>query len=185
MYVPYLAPLAPSWSLTVPTWNTPPSYLKWGKAGGAKRPKRIFTFQAKKPLHTGVRRGCHNLISLTVFLSICLSVCLCACVCVYDCVYMCHFRWFYMFRNLYETDLHKPGIYGSRRAWSDAWDVLRRTTSRPDRVHRPDVDFIVCFGCGWVPCFFFSFLSSNVHGLLQVWGRLAPFTPSIVILLPW
>ena len=31
----------------------------------------FFAFRAKKPLHTGVRTGCHYLISLSVCLSVC------------------------------------------------------------------------------------------------------------------
>ena len=39
---------------------------------------RLFSAHgAKKPLHTGVRTGCHYLISLYACLSVCPSVCLC------------------------------------------------------------------------------------------------------------
>ena len=31
----------------------------------------VFCFEAKKPLHTGVRTGCHYLISMSVCLSVC------------------------------------------------------------------------------------------------------------------
>ena len=39
---------------------------------GSEATEAVFCLQAKKPLHTGVRTGCHYLISL--------SVCVCACV---------------------------------------------------------------------------------------------------------
>ena len=56
----------------------------------------------KKPLHTGLRTGCHfwYLINLSV---------------VYCCV--CNVRGFYRFRELYEADFHKPGSYGSGRVY--------------------------------------------------------------------
>ena len=70
------------------------------KAEGEKRPRTFFCFfclQAKRPLHTGVRTGCHYFC-----LSVCVSVCLC----------MCNIRRLYRLRELYEADFHKPGIYG-------------------------------------------------------------------------
>ena len=99
----------------------------------------------KKPLHTGMRTGLRYLISL--------SVCLC----------MCNIRRFYWLRELYETDCHKLGIYGSGRVWANAWDVFRRTPSRGGHSRRAAVDFVVCFGCGGTWCFFC--FSSNAHGL--------------------
>ena len=38
---------------------------------------RFFSIQAKKPLHTGVRTGCHFLISLSVRPSVCVCQCMC------------------------------------------------------------------------------------------------------------
>ena len=60
-------------------------------------------------------------------------------------------------RELYEADLHKPGIYGSGRGRANAWDVFRRAPSRGGRGCRAAVDFVVCFGCGRnFLCYFFS-----------------------------
>ena len=41
---------------------------------GSDATEAIFRLQAKKPLHAGVRTGCHCVISLSL-LSVCLSVC--------------------------------------------------------------------------------------------------------------
>ena len=100
--------------------------------------KPFFAYGAKK-LHTGVRTGCHYLI--------CLSVCLC----------MCNIRCIYGLRELYETDFHKPGIYGSGRVWANAWEAFRRAPSRDGRGRQAAVDFVVCFGCGGFFRDFFSF----------------------------
>ena len=46
----------------------------------------IFCLSGKKPLHTGVRTGCHYLISLSVRLSVCVSVSVCVTFVVFtDC----------------------------------------------------------------------------------------------------
>ena len=57
---------------------------------------------------------------------------------------LCHRK----LRELYEADFYKPGIYGSGRVWTNAWDVSRRTPSRGGRGRRADVDIMVCFGWG-------------------------------------
>ena len=93
---------------------------------------------------TGVRTGCHYLISLYVCPSVYLPV--------------CNIRRFYCIRELYEADLHKIGIYGSGRVWANAWDVFRRTSSRVGRGRRAAVEFVVCLGCGGISCFLFRFL---------------------------
>ena len=93
--------------------------------------------QAKKPLHTGVRTGCHYLISL------------CVCQCVFN------IRRSYRLRELYEPDFHKPGIYGSERVWANAWNLFRRAPSRVGRGCRAAVNFMVCFG--WGEFFFRAF----------------------------
>ena len=103
---------------------------------GSEATEAVFCLQAKKPLHTGVRTGCHYLISL------------CACQCV------CNIRRFYWLRELYEADFHKPGIYGSGRVWANAWDVFSRIPSRVWRGRRAAVNFVVYFGWGE---FFFVF----------------------------
>ena len=87
---------------------------------------------------------------------------------------ICNIRRFYWLRELYEADSHKPAIYGTGRVWANAWDVFRRAPSRGGRGCRAAVDIVVCFRWGG---FFFS---SNAHGLLQVWGRLASFNSLLV-----
>ena len=116
-------------------------------AASVRPPCLIYLFTS-----TGVRKGCYYLISL--------SVCACA----------CNIRGFYSLRELYDADFHKPGNYGSRRAWANAWDVLRRTPSQSDRCRRAAVDSLVSFGCGGFFLVFCSFKknSFNAHGLLQV-----------------
>ena len=82
---------------------------------------------------------------------------------------MCNIRRFYRLRELYEADLHKPGICGSGRVWDNAWGVFRRTSSLGGRGRRDAVDIVVCFGwAGFFGVFFSIFFSSNAHGLLQV-----------------
>ena len=98
----------------------------------------FFAFRAKKPLQTGVRTGCHYLISLSV---------------------SCDIRRFYWLRELYEADFHKPGIYGSGWVWANAWDVFRRAQSRVGRGRWADVGFVVCFG--WADFFVCSFFSTS------------------------
>ena len=55
---------------------------------------------------------------------------------------VCNIRRFYCFRELYEADFHKTGIYGSGRVWANAWDVFRRTPSQGNRGRRAAVDFV-------------------------------------------
>ena len=90
-----------------------------------------------------MRTGCHYLISLSVCLSVSVPVSVC----------MCKIRRFYGLRELYETEFHKPGIYGSGRVWANVWDVFRRMPSRGGRGRRAAVDFVVCSGWGG---FFFN-----------------------------
>ena len=72
---------------------------------------------------------------------------------------MCNIRRFYCFRELYEADFHKTGIYGSGRVWANAWDVFRRTPFQGGRGRRAAVDFVVCFECSGFrfSLFFFPF----------------------------
>ena len=49
----------------------------------------LFAYEAKKPLHTGVRTGFHYLSSIYVCLSVCQSACLSVCLC------LCNIRVFY------------------------------------------------------------------------------------------
>ena len=61
---------------------------------------------------------------------------------------VCNIRCFYWLRELCEAYFHKPEIYGSGRAWANAWNVFRRAPSRGGRGRRADVDFVVCFRWG-------------------------------------
>ena len=72
-------------------------------------------------------------------------------------------------RELYEADFHKPGIYGSGRVWAIAWDLFRRTPSRGGRGRRAAVDFVLCFGCGGISCFFRFFLSERTRPAASMW----------------
>ena len=58
-----------------------------------------FAYRQEKPLHAGVRTGCHYLLNYLLSLSVCL--------------WMCNICRFYWMRELYEGDFYKPGIYGS------------------------------------------------------------------------
>ena len=72
-------------------------------------------------------------------------------------------------RELYEADFHKPGIYGSGRAWAKEWDMLRRAPSRGGRGRRAAVDIVAYFERGgFFIVFIFDFFSSNANGLQQV-----------------
>ena len=117
--------------------------------------------------------GCYYLISMSV------------CPSVLRLVSVCNVRSFYWLRELYEADFHKPEIYGIGREWDNAWDVFPRMPSRVGRGRRVAVYFVVCLGWGGkiFSIFFFRilFFSSNAHGLLQVWGRLASFTSLLVM----
>ena len=98
---------------------------------------------------------------------------------------MCNIRRFYCLRELYETDFHKPGVYGSGRAWANAWGVFRRDLSRGGRGRSADVGFVVCHRWGGIfSCFFSTFFSSNAHGLLyqvSMRPRFASFTSLLVV----
>ena len=71
-------------------------------------------------------------------------------------------------RELYEADLHKPGIYGTGRAWANVWDVFHHMPPRGGRGRRAAVAFVVCFrwggifSCFQVITFFFEF-RARVH----------------------
>ena len=53
---------------------------------------------------------------------------------------------FYCLRELYEADFHTPGIYGSERTCTNAWDVFRGATTGVDLGRQAAVDMVVCFG---------------------------------------
>ena len=110
--------------------------------------KPFFALRANKTLHTGVRIGCHCLISL--------FVCLSAKFVVFtDC------------ESCTRPISTNPGYVETGEYALNAWDVFRRTPSQGGRGRRVAVDSVVCFGCGGISCFFLVFFSSN-HGLLQV-----------------
>ena len=97
----------------------------------------FFCLSEKKPLHTGVRTGCHYLFSP--------SVCVCQCV--------CNIRRFNWLRELYEADCHNPGIYGSRRVCATAWNVFRRAPSRVGRCRGCEFRGVFSVGRFFSPCF--------------------------------
>ena len=86
----------------------------------------FFAFRTKTPLHTGMRTGCHYL----------------SCLCVLS---VCNILRFYYLREPCEADSHKLGIYGSERAWANAWDVFPRMSSRVGCGRRAPADFEVRF----------------------------------------
>ena len=47
-----------------------------------------------------------------------------------------------------------PGSMQAGEYWANTWDVFRRTPSRGGHGRRAAVDFVVCFGCGGISCFF-------------------------------
>ena len=89
-------------------------------------------------ISTGVRTGCHYLISL--------SECVCVCVTFVvfaDCVSCTR-----------PISTNKPGIYGSGRVWANAWDVVFRAPSRGGHGRWADVGFVVCLRWGGIfSCF--------------------------------
>ena len=110
----------------------------------------FFGFKAKKPLHTGVRAGCHYLISLSV------CMCMCNIRCFTDCE-SC--------KRPISTNLEsmEAGEYG-----------LTRGTCSVVRC----LEVVAVAGLLWISwcvlgaagfrVFVFVFFSSNAHGLLQV-----------------
>ena len=111
-----------------------------------------------------MRTGYHYIISLSVRLSVFVFVSL---------------RRLYILRELYEADFHNPGIYGSGRVWTNAWDVFPCMPSRVGLGRQAAVDFVVCFRWGGVFSEFsfsiFSYL--NAHGLLKKYEATSPHLP--------
>ena len=89
---------------------------------------------------------------------------------------MCNTRRFYCLRELYEVDFHKPGIYGSGRAWAKAWDVFRHKPSRGGPGRRAAVDFVVRFGCGEIS-FFFCFFFERTRPAASTYEAALPHLP--------
>ena len=89
-----------------------------------------------------VRTGCHYFNGLVCLFS-CVSVCVTLDVFT-DC------------ESCTKPISTHPGIYGSGRVWTNAWDMFFRAPSRVDRGRRDAVDFVVCFGCGGFFLYFFS-----------------------------
>ena len=61
-------------------------------------------------------------------------------------------------RELYDTDFHKPGIYGNGRVWASALDVFRRPPSRGGRGRRSAVDSGCVLGAAGFRVFFSALL---------------------------
>ena len=101
------------------------------------------------------------------------------------CLWMCNniLRCFYWLRELYEADPTNPG-------YLKAGDCGQK---RGTCFAACRLELVAVAGRLWIswrvigeagsPRFFFPFsFSSNAHGLLQVWGRLASFTSVLVVL---
>ena len=134
-----------------------------------KATEAVFCLYAKKPLHTGVCRGCHYLISHSVRLSVCLSVCV-TFVVFTDCE-SCT-------RPISTTPASmKAGEYGLTRG--TCLVVCRLELDAVAGLLW--ISWCVLGGADLFSVFFFSiFFSSNAHGLLQVCGHLASFTSLLV-----
>ena len=61
---------------------------------------------------------------------------------------MCNIHRFCWSGELYEVNFHKPGIYGSGRAWANVCDVFRRAPCRGGRGCWVAVDLVADFGEG-------------------------------------
>ena len=79
-------------------------------------------------------------------------------------------------QELYEADIHKPGIHGSGHVWANTWDVFRRTQSRRDRDRRVAVDFVVCLACGGISGGG-SFFSLRTHTACCTYEAALPHVP--------
>ena len=114
---------------------------------------------------------------------------------------MCNIRRFYLLRELYAADFHKPGIYGNAGEYGptrgmcfdarrlEVVAVLTRGTCFVARR----LEVVAVAGLLWISwgvlgaarffcfCFFPIYISSsNGHGLMQVCGPLALFTSLLV-----
>ena len=98
----------------------------------------FFAFRAKKPLHTGVRTGCHYFI------------------CLLFCVRVCNVRRFFLFARAVRGRFPQTRDLWKRHVWSNAWDVFRLEPSRGGRGRRAAVAVVVCFGWGGFFRVFFS-----------------------------
>ena len=130
---------------------------------GSEATEAVF-FLAKKPLHTGVRTGCHYSISLSVRPSVRLSVCVSVSACVTFVVFTdCESCTRPIFTNLVSMEA------GDYRLTRETW-VLARRLEVVAVAGRLRIYSVVCFfSVRWNFVFFlFVFFSSNAHGLLQV-----------------
>ena len=125
----------------------------------------------KKPLHTGVRTGCHYLIS------VCCVSChfiVCGTLVVFTDCESCT-------RPISTTI---PGIYRIGRVRANAWDLFHRMPSRVARGGRAAVDFVVCFGWGgFFRVFFFRpfFYFERTRPAASMRPPLASFTSLLVM----
>ena len=92
---------------------------------------------------------------------------------------------FTVFQELCEADFHKPGIYGSGRAWANAWGVFHHMPSRGGRGRWADVGFVVCFRWGDIFfAFFLRFFSfERTRFAASMRSSLASFTSLIVMIM--
>ena len=91
---------------------------------------------------------------------------------------MCNIRGFCSLRELYEADFHKPGIYGSARVWTNAWDVFRRAPSRGGRGRWAAVDFVVFLGgADFFVFIFVRFFLLRTHTACCKYEATLPYLP--------
>ena len=125
--------------------------MRQGRGGEAT--EAGFCPSAKKPLHTGVRTGCHYFICLSVRLSVC----------------MCNIRRFTHCESCTKPISPNPGSMetGECGRTRETCFIARR------------LEVVAVAGLLWISwcvlgaavffrVFFFDFFSSNAHGLLQV-----------------
>ena len=65
---------------------------------------------------------------------------------------MCNIRVFYLLRELYEADFHKPGIYGSVRVWANpgSMEAGEYRQTRGARFVAVCLEVVVVAGLMWV-----------------------------------
>ena len=134
----------------------------------------VLCLWAKKTVHTGVRTGCHYLISLSVRLSVCVSVSVCIT--------------FVIFTDCESCTRQISTNSGSMEAGE--YGITRKTCLVARRLGLVAVAgllwiswyvfgaagfFFLCF------CFLDFFFSRNAQGLLQVLGQLASCTSILVM----
>ena len=119
------------------------AFFERARPAGSMRPPCLIYLSTS----TGVRTGCHYLISLSVCPSVCLSVCVAFVVLLIARAVRGRFP---------------QKIYESGQVWDNTWDVFRRASSRGGRGRRDAVDF-VCLKGGRFFRVFHEFAFSNSY----------------------